>query len=73
MTPKRKKALQWFHDRGEVKCKVAFEEGPMTATMIRRLLSDGHLDAYTVRKDGKRVFVHALTDSGRAALHGAGQ
>ena len=65
MTPKRKLALQWFHDRGEVACKEAQDEMPMTISMVRLMLDAGQLDAYMVR----RVYHYSLTDAGRRALH----
>ena len=63
MTPARKRALQWFHDRGEV--EAVSDEGP-TVLMIIRMICDGHLQ---YRKEGSRLF-HTLTDAGRRALHG---
>jgi hypothetical protein len=65
MTPKRKQALQWFHDRGQVPCKVAQDEMPMKIHMVRRMLEDQQLDAYTFKK----VYHYALTDEGRRALN----
>lgn len=63
MTPARKRALQWFHDRGEV--DAVSDEGP-TVPMMIRMICDDHLQ---YRKDGDRLF-HTLTEKGRRALHG---
>ena len=63
MTPARKAALQWFHDRGEV--EAVSDEGP-TVPMMIRMICDGQLQ---YRKEGIRLF-HTLTDAGRRALHG---
>lgn len=69
MTPLRKKHLQWFHDRGEVPFSEAQESLDLSIHMIRRMLSEDQLDAYTVRVAGKAVYHYALTDLGRQALH----
>ena len=64
-TAKRKEALQWFHDRGEVPCKVAKDEMPMTINMVRLMMDDQQLDAYKSRG----VHHYSLTNAGRLALH----
>lgn len=66
MTPARKKALQWLYDQGEIECKIARSNMPMTIRMVRMMLRDGHLDAYKTRKK----YVYHLTDAGRRALNG---
>lgn len=63
MTPARKAALQWFHERGEV--EHVDGEGP-TLLMIIRMICEDHLQ---YRKDRDRLF-HTLTDAGRRALNG---
>lgn len=65
MTPKRKQALQWFHDQGEIACKKAQAEMPITMRMVALMLNDRHLVAY--RTCGK--YHYSLTDAGRVALH----
>lgn len=61
MTPARKAALQWFHDRGEVLDPWDKDGGP-TTTMICRMLDEGQL----TWRHGKG---HSLTDKGRRMLH----
>lgn len=65
MTPKRKAALQWFHDRGNVPGS-AFEL-PADAPSIRliRLM----LDSCELRWSNMEVG-YSLTDLGRRRLHG---
>lgn len=61
MTPARKAALQFFHDRGKVSV-FTMSESPLTATMLVRLLNAGQLE-------GVGGF-YTLTDAGRRALNG---
>lgn len=68
MTPKRKAALQWFHDRGEVRTPIYDVDAPGD-TMLARMAKDGQLDEYK----SKGRFVMALTDKGRQDLHEATQ
>lgn len=66
MTPKRRDALQWFHDRGEVGW-FAFAENPPSETMIRKMLREGQLQE---RSQGNlKPILYSLTDAGRQALH----
>lgn len=67
MTPARKAALQWIHDRGEVKFPVRDSDRPSDA-MIARLIADGQLDHDAHRHFGERKW--SLTDRGRRMLHG---
>ena len=62
MTPARRKALQWFYDRGEVLDPWDKEDGPTTA-MICRMLDESQLS-------WRRGKGHSLTDKGRRMLHG---
>ena len=67
MTPARKAALQWFHDRGEV-AWFRRDENPPSSVMRTRLLRDGLIDA---RRQGDwKPMLWSLTDKGRRALHG---
>ena len=67
MTPARKAALQWFHDRGEV-AWFAAAENPPSDIMRRRLLGDGLI---AKRSQGNwKPILWSLTDKGRRALHG---
>jgi hypothetical protein len=62
MTPARKAALQWFHDRGVV-FRYWTKKGAPTPQMIRAMIRDGQLSWDFLRG-------HSLTDRGRRALHG---
>ena len=64
-TKARIAALQWFHDRGEVKYSEA--NGGPTLNMIMLMIMDRQLQ-YRM-EDG--VPVHSLTDKGRQDLHEA--
>ncbi len=66
MTPARRKALQWFHDRGEV-CDLWSVMDRPSMGIIDQMLEDGQLDFHW-RSGGSSV--HALTDKGRRMLHG---
>ncbi len=68
MTPKRKSALQWFYDQGEIICKDALEIMPCSIHIIRSMLNDHQLSAYP--KGRAQVFHYSLTDKGRRMLHG---
>lgn len=61
MTPNRKRALQWFHDRGETRYYELEYEAP-SRRMVTHLLGDGLLQC-----NGR---LYSLTDKGRRALHG---
>ncbi len=67
MTPARKAALQWFHDRGEVKWFV-YAEGPPSNVMRNKMLKDGHLEMVSTGEWKPAAW--RLTDKGRRALHG---
>ncbi len=62
MTPARRKALQWFHDRGEVRDLWERTDRP-SPQIIRMMLGDRQL-TWTERQG------HFLTDKGRRMLHG---
>ena len=66
MTPQRKRALQWFHDRGEV-AWFRYDEYPPSERMRKAMLKDGHLQKQS-QGDWKPV-LWSLTDKGRQALH----
>ena len=61
MTPARKAALRWFHDKGAVDMRADWPDAP-TSTMLIFMIADGQLD-------GVAGF-YALTDEGRRDLHG---
>ena len=66
MTPKRKSALEWFHERGEVGW---FRLGDPSNKMRREMIKDGQLQG---RSQGDfRVILYSLTDKGRRDLHEA--
>ena len=62
MTPERKRALQWFHDRGEVKHPWDQSGGPSYRIMML-MVQEGQVD--WTAKGG-----YSLTDKGRRMLHG---
>lgn len=62
MTPARKRALQWFHDRGEVRGLWDYDGAP-SAVMVSKMRQDGQL----IGGPGR---AYSLTDKGRRALHG---
>ena len=71
MTPARKAALQWFHDRGEVSLMVAqTASGGTTSDMRKKMMRDGQLERRRSRLHG---WVYTLTDKGRRDLHEAGR
>ena len=66
MTPARKAALQWFHDRGEVNvCDLALNmlDGQPSLRMISTMAYDGHLSIDELTDEC------TLTDKGRRALN----
>lgn len=63
MTPARKAALQWIHDRGEAKGFV-MSENPPSATMMKRMMNGGQLQRRGIG------YAYTLTDKGRRALNG---
>ena len=67
MTPARKAALQWFHDRGEVRDLWGVMDRP-SMRIVDRMLNEGHLEFQYVSPKGGGI--HRLTDKGRRALHG---
>lgn len=67
MTPGRKRALQWFHDRGEV-AWFTIAHNPPSGAMCDRMIKDGELQKRS-QGDWKPV-IWSLTDKGRRALHG---
>lgn len=64
MTPKRKSALQWFHDQGEIAVHDTVDK--LSSIMIQRLLSENIINTYITRN----VSVYSLTDKGRRMLNG---
>lgn len=67
MTPARKYALQWFHDRGDVGWfKLA--DNPPSNLMMDRMIKDGHL--LKINNGTMKAITYSLTDAGRRALHG---
>lgn len=69
MTPKRKKALQFFHDKGEVPLFVVDEkliEGTPSQYMLDKMWDAGELCMYH-GEDMEPMY--ALTDLGRQNLH----
>lgn len=66
MTPARKRALQWFHDRGEVRLRAG-QDGQPGHAMIMAMRRDGQLQW---RDASPWVVMFSLTDKGRRALHG---
>lgn len=67
MTPARKRALQWFHDRGAVGW-FRISENPPSDAMMRKMFADGQLEK--INKGDFKLVLYALTDKGRRALHG---
>ncbi len=67
MTPARRKALQWFYDRGEV-AWFRFDEYPPSQQMCRAMIASGQLQKTS--QDNFGPIVYSLTDKGRRALHG---
>ncbi len=65
MTPARKKALQWIHDRGEVR---SIREAPITAQMLLMMERDGQVQWRSVSP--WRSHLLSLTDKGRRILNG---
>lgn len=68
MTPKRKQALQWFYDRGEVGWFPCDGSGPSRAMRVR-LENDGLIQRHN--NGDMKVMTFTLTDAGRQALHEA--
>lgn len=67
MTPACKRALQWFHDRGEV-AWFRRDEAPPSDAMRKLMMKDGQLQQ---RRQGDwKPILYSLTDAGRRALHG---
>ena len=68
MTPERKRALQWFHDRGEVRLTEDGRYGSEpTSNMVGRMMADGLLVRRAISPwDG----LYCLTDKGRGMLNG---
>lgn len=65
MTPKRKAALQWFHDAGETTPEDAVR------TFGRRMFDLMILDRQIVATHfGPKNWLWSLTDKGRRELHG---
>lgn len=73
MTPARKAALQFFHDRGEVSvfdiCMGEFRVF-LKANMINGMVKDGQL--IWINHESS-AWTYSLTDAGRRALHEAGK
>lgn len=67
MTPARKAALQWFHDRGEVEWFIT-AENPPSDIMCKKMLADGQLQKRL--QGGWKPVLWSLTDKGRRALNG---
>ena len=68
MTPKRRAALQWLHDRGEVAWFPSFSLYAPTFQMLDRLIKDGLVEKRPNTKPAGLVY-YRLTDAGRQALH----
>jgi hypothetical protein len=71
MTPARKDALQWFHDRGEVwswQMQAGFWTGHLTERLVALMKRDGQL-CVEILPVGT---LYTLTDKGRRDLHEAG-
>lgn len=66
MTPKRKAALQWFHDRGEVEW-FRYDENPPSYAMQRKMIDDCQLEK--ISQGNMKPIIHRLTDKGRQDLH----
>ena len=68
MTPKRKAALQWFHDRGEIGW---FDATSPSNKMRKAMMADGQLQ----KRVGNSIplVMYSLTDKGRRDLHEAGR
>ena len=67
MTPKRKQALQFFHDRGEVGW---FAKGDPSRAMLKAMMADGQLQKHN--NGEMRLITYSLTDKGRKDLHEVG-
>ena len=65
MTPARKKALEWFFDRGEVRI---FDRSAPSFRMRQQMVRDGHLAS--MGYENMNVIGYTLTDAGRRALNG---
>ena len=66
MTPARKSALQWFHDRGEIALHEHRKDAPPTGSMILAMMREGQLQW----RSGSPDPLWSLTDKGRRMLHG---
>ena len=66
MTPKRKAALQWFHDRGEASLRS--DIGP-SFDMCCKMITDQQIKAVNNVKPWFKA-TYCLTDKGRRMLHG---
>lgn len=62
MTPKRKAALQWFYDRGEV---TSLRGTPFGNAMLQTMIREGQVQWVN---PGRPIF--SLTDKGRRMLNG---
>lgn len=67
MTPARRKALQWFHDRGEVQSYCWGHSDAPSVEMIRRMVDDGQIGRRDISLWNR---IYTLTDKGRRMLHG---
>ena len=67
MTQARKKALQWFYDRGEVHAAGSMWLFEPTINIIGRMVRDGQLQKQEI---SPWAAVYKLTDKGRRMLHG---
>lgn len=65
-TSLRRRALEWFHDRGEV-CLASRIEGRPSPAMVTRLLNDGEL----IEECRSGPIYQYLTDYGRRRLYAA--
>ena len=65
MTPARRKALQWFHDRGEVELSRDMKDRP-TSEMMMAMVRGGQLQ--WINPGSQPIW--SLTDKGRRMLHG---
>ena len=69
MTPKRKTALQWFYDRGEI-CLAEWHPDRPNRAMVTRMLNSGEVAERIGSHPG--MILQGLTDYGRQRLHEAG-
>lgn len=68
MTPERKRALQWFHERGEVRLtQDGDRHDEPTSNIVGRMMAEGQLQRRAISPWDA---FYSLTDRGRRMLHG---